>query len=325
MAGVNGIVRRTTGPLLIGPVLAWMLGACAGPYSSSPIPSRLTQAPTLTSGMRPMSTTSCRTLDDPHYSGQDELIAINSRGVVLGYDNGSYLARPPYHRKDYRYLGSYPGAQRTVITGFVGKHDMAGYVTNPPGIRGTFAFVRIDDVWTIFRSRKAKGKDAVTELLAINNSAVAVGFYLNQDGVAVPFKVGLASEQFADLHPPGAIGAEATAIDDPGAIAGFLAGSDGLTRGFLYQHESYTELSYPGSANTWFFGIAPGNRIVGAYADSSNATHGLLVTHAAGTPQWQTLDIPGAAATEARGINAKGEIAGDYTDSSSKTHGFLCT
>jgi len=271
-----------------------------------------------------MSTTSCRTLDDPHYSGQDELIASNSRGVVVGYDNGSYLARPPYGPKDYRYFGNYPGAQRTVITGFTSKHVMVGYVTNPPELKGTFAFVRTEGVWTIFRSRKGKGKDAVTEVLGINSSAVAVGFYLNRDGVAVPFKLGVASEQFAVLQPPGAIGAEATSIDDPGAIAGFLAGSGGSTRGFLYQHKSYTELSYPGSVNTWFFGITPGDRIVGSYVDSSNATHGLLITSPTGVPQWQSLDIPDATATEARGINAKGEIAGDYADALGNTHGFLC-
>ena len=271
-----------------------------------------------------MSTTNCRTLDDPHYSGEDELIAINSRGVVVGYDNGSYLARPPYGPKDYRYFGGYPGAQRTVITSFVGKHVMVGYVTNPPQLKGTFAFVRTDGLWTILRSRKGKGKYAVTEVLGINDRAVAVGFYLNQDGVAVPFKLGFASEEFIDLRPPGATGAEATSIDDPGAIAGFLAGSDGSTRGFLYQHKSYTELSYPGSVNTWFFGIAPGDEIVGSYADSSNATHGLLVTHAAGAPQWRSLDIPGAVATEARGIDAKGEIVGDYADAVGNTHGFLC-
>ncbi len=323
MADVNGIVRRTVGPLTLGPALAWTLGACGGPPSSSPIPSRLTQAPTFTSAVR--ATTNCRTLDDPHYSGQDELIAIDSHGLALGYDNGSYQAWPPYRPKDYSYIAGYSGAQSSMVTGFIGKHVMVGYVTNPPQLKGTWAFFWIDGLWTIFRSRKGGANDSVTEILGVNRSEVAVGFHLNRDGVAVPFRLGAASEGFTDLHPPGAISAEATAIDDPGAIAGFLTISDGSTRGWLYQRHSYTELSYPGSVNTWFSGIASGDRIVGSYTDSSGATHGLLVTQPAGTPQWHPLDFPNAAATVARGINDKGEIVGDYADPSGNTHGFLCT
>ena len=297
MAGVNGIVQRSAGPLLIGPALAWMLGACAGPYSSSPIISRLTQAPTLSSGASPMSTTNCRRLDDPKYSGQDELIAINSHGFVLGYDHGSYLARPPYRPKDYRYLGSYPGTQHTTITGFLDKRVMVGYVTNPGQIKGIWGFIKIKNVWTLVRDGKGRDNDPVTEILGVNRRGVVVGFYLNRHGAAVPFGLGIASERFTGLQPPGAISAEATAIDDPGAIAGFFAGSDGAVRGFLYQRHVYTELSYPDSVNTWFFGIAPGDRIAGSYVDSYNATHGLLVTNPTSAPQWQSLDIPDAIAT----------------------------
>ncbi|HEX3458835.1 MAG TPA: hypothetical protein VHR97_12865 [Candidatus Baltobacteraceae bacterium] len=134
-----------------------------------------------------MSTTNCRTLDDPRYSGQDELLAINRRGVVLGYDNGSYLAWPPYGPKDYRYLGEYPGAQRTVITGFAGKRVMVGYVTNPNQLKGTWGFIRTNGLWSILSSRKGKGQDSVTELLGVNRHGVAAGFYLNRHGVAVPF------------------------------------------------------------------------------------------------------------------------------------------
>ncbi|HEX3458834.1 MAG TPA: hypothetical protein VHR97_12860 [Candidatus Baltobacteraceae bacterium] len=94
--------------------------------------------------------------------------------------------------------------------------------------------------------------------------------------------------------------------------------------GFLYQRHAYTELSYPASVNTWFFGIAPDDKIVGSYLDSSKATHGLLLTHPTGTPQWRSVDIPDAVATEARGINAEGEIVGDYVDALGNTHGFLC-
>jgi len=324
MAGVNGIVRRTVGPLTLGPALAWTLGACGGPPSSSPIPSRLTQAPTFTSAVRPLSTTNCRTLDDPRYSGQDELIAIDPHGLALGYDNGSYLTWPPYRPKDYRYIAGYGGARSSMVTGFVGKHVMVGYVTDPPQLKGTWAFIKINSLWTILRSRKGKVKNPVTELLGINRRDVSVGFYVNRNGAAVPFSLGAASEGFTDLHPPGAISAEATSIDDPGAIAGFFTISDGSTRGWLYQRHSYTELSYPGSVNTWFSGIAPGDRIVGSYADSLGATHGLLVTHPTGAPQWQSLDIPNAVAIEGRGINVKGEIVGDYADASGNTHGFLC-
>ena len=269
--------------------------------------------------------TNCRTLDDPKYSGQNELLAVNGRGVVLGYDNESYLARPPYRPKDYRYLGEYPGSQYSMVTGFVGNHVIAGYIVDTSQLKGIWSFFRMNGVWSLLIDRhEGKGADAVTEILGINRLGDAVGFYLNAKGIAVPFLLSVGPEEFTKLAPPGANGAEATGIDDPGAVVGFYTASDGSMRGYLYERKAYTELSYPGSGNTWFSGVASGDQIVGSYIDSSGATHGLLVTHPVGNPQWQSLDFPNAAATEARGINAESQIVGDFVDGSGNTHGFLC-
>jgi hypothetical protein len=59
--------------------------------------------------------------------------------------------------------------------------------------------------------------------------------------------------------------------------------------------------------------------MVGRYADSSGATHGLLVVP---PNQFVTFDYPGSNFTSLNGINAHGFICGRYTDASGIDHGF---
>ena len=60
--------------------------------------------------------------------------------------------------------------------------------------------------------------------------------------------------------------------------------------------------------------------MVGRYADSGGATHGLFFIP---PNQVSTFDYPGSTFTSLNGINDKGVIVGRYVDASGIAHGFL--
>ena len=60
--------------------------------------------------------------------------------------------------------------------------------------------------------------------------------------------------------------------------------------------------------------------MVGRYADSAGATHGLFFIP---PNQFSTFDYPGSTFTSLNGINDKGVIVGRYVDASGIAHGFL--
>jgi hypothetical protein len=266
----------------------------------------------------------CRDLDDPQYAGNNVLLRINGRGVVLGYDNGSYIARPPYRRQDYKYFGGYPGATDSIITAYLRNGTAAGYAIDPNRFPGIWAFLRINGIWALLKDRReGRGANAVTEILDMNHSDVAVGFYKSAKGNDVPFILNVRSERFTEFKLPGAVSAEATGIDDSGDIVGFFDGSDGI-QGFLSTDGPHAVLSYPGAKATWVFDVTAGGQIVGSYEDASGYIHGFMSLESSGKRTWQTVDDPNATSNVVHGINAKLQIVGSYVDSAGDSHGFLC-
>jgi hypothetical protein len=76
----------------------------------------------------------------------------------------------------------------------------------------------------------------------------------------------------------------------------------------------------PGSVGTVLFGLNNRNWVVGRYADSAGATHGLFFL---APNSFFTFDYPGSAFTSLNGINDLGIICGRYLDASGIAHGFL--
>jgi len=75
-----------------------------------------------------------------------------------------------------------------------------------------------------------------------------------------------------------------------------------------------------GSTATVLFGLNDRNWVVGRYADSGGATHGLFFIP---PNQFATFDFPGSTFTSLNGINDKGVICGRYVDAAGIAHGFL--
>jgi hypothetical protein len=134
--------------------------------------------------------------------------------------------------------------------------------------------------------------------------------FVSVDGTLTPFSV------------PGAAGTFAYEINN----------SEELTVGYYidgailhgYYRDSSGTLHFPidpsGSVTTVLFGLNDRNWVVGRYADSGGATHGLIFIP---PNQFSTFDYPGSTFTSLNGINDKGVICGRYVDASGIAHGFL--
>ncbi len=306
------------------------LCACGG-ASTSPAVSQLPSASSAVGShfVRDSAGLRCRTVDDPEHPAHNWLIGISDAQDISGYfiGNGAdpvvyYVTVPPYRRHDYRYYRYRRGVS---ITSLIGK-TLSGYIVDPKKRTGVWGFIKKSKIWTVFRDpNEGHGKYAVTEILGLNNSDLAVGFYVNHSGTDVPFELGVATGSFANLKPPGAVGAQATGINVKGDIVGWLAGPSGA-KGFIFKDGAYQVFSYPKSTSTQALGLNFQEQIVGSYVDRSGVTHGFLLSGPVSHPQWQSFDNPKSNGfATLTGINDRGDVAGNYFDKAGDTHGFLCS
>jgi hypothetical protein len=272
-----------------------------------------------------------QTVDDPN-SNVNEVTGINQLSKIVGVWEGgsasnvpsSYTAVPPYSQ--FRGL-NYPGAQGTFATGLSSNKYIVGYVINPPSGSGVWGFVRASGIWSILSDpNEGTGSNAVTELLGINDSQFAVGFYQNSSGAKMPFELNAPVLNFTDLTPPGAINAEATGINGKGNISGWEQTSSGF-QAFYLQTGTYYPTSDPKGTATYALSLNWQDQLVGYYLDSHNVAHGFLLTGPTrgGAQQvWQTIDEPNAAGgTWVTGINNHDDICGYYIDANGIQHGFV--
>ena len=273
-----------------------------------------------------------QTVDDP-VSTHNQVNGINNLSKIVGtYGAGqgsnilqSYTSASPY----VKFLGlNDPGAQGTVATTLSNTKVQAGYVIVPSGLSGTWGFVRVNGLWSLLSDpNEGTGADAVTEILGINDKGFAVGFYVNSSGNKVAIEINYANSTYTEIHPPGAVDAEATGINGRGFITGWYTNVNGNTQSFYLQGGTYYPFSYPGAEATYANSLNTQEQVVGYYTDTQQAIHGFLLTGPAkgGAKQiWQKIDEKNAASgTWVTGINSHDDICGYYIDASGTQHGFV--
>jgi hypothetical protein len=169
----------------------------------------------------------------------------------------------------------------------------------------------------------------------VNNSNVAVGFYVNGAGNAQGYTYNIGTSSFTPVTPPGsfnAVAVTASGINNLGDISGFFTNSSGNTLGFLDIGGIFTSLSDPSGsgANTMIFGLNDNGDAVGSYVDAAGVTHGFVYDWLTNT--WKTVDDPSGSATPAfgvtgttiNGINDAGTLVGFYSDGTN-VNGFVAT
>jgi hypothetical protein len=267
----------------------------------------------------------------------NQLLGINDFGVIAGYfgsgaqghPNKGYLLEPNHTR----YINeNFPGSVQTQVTGLNNTGVTVGFwssMNNANMVNDNHGFV---DVGGHFRTADfptgSPATPPVDQLLGVNDSDVAVGFYVDANGNSHGYEYNIGASRFSSVVDPNLPGTSLTAaaINDEGHVAGFYTNAAGNTDGFLKTHGQFIDLAVPGAASTMALGVNDRDEVVGVYtvgSGSSAAMHGFTWTPRHG---FSTVDDPhGVGTTTVNGVNDHGQLVGFYVDANGNTDGFLAS
>jgi len=174
-------------------------------------------------------------LNDAHDETFNQLLGINDQGIVAGYfgsgaaghPNKGYALVPPFAQRSFL-NENFPGARQTqvigindhgVTVGFWSTQNTASMANNNFGfywLNGRFHNVN-------FPTRD-NANPPVNQLLGVNNSGIAVGFYTDGAGVNHGYEYSIWTHLFFRVLVPGLRtqpSLTAAGINNSGAVAGF--------------------------------------------------------------------------------------------------------
>ncbi len=280
------------------------------------------------------------TLDNANDVTFNQLLGINNHGVIAGYfgsgaqghPNKGYQLYPPYSQASYR-NENFPGSVQTQVTGLNDKGVTVGFwssMNNANMVNDNSGFYEKNGKF--HNADFPTGTPAsppVDQLLGVNNSDVAVGFWTDANGNNHGYKFNINTKRFTVVTDPGAPGASLTAaaINSGGDIAGFYTNpATGTTDGFLKYHGKFTDLAVPGASATTALGVNDRDEVVGTYTvgtGSDAVMHGFTWTPGGG---FVSIDDPhGMGTTTINGVNNAGDLVGFYVDAAGNTDGMLAT
>jgi hypothetical protein len=281
------------------------------------------------------------TMDDPADPTFNQLLGFNNEGMIAGYFGSGAAGHP---NKGYVLVRTragfaidnenFPGSTQTQVTGINDRGITVGFWSDQNTAsmsNDNFGFY-----WQNGRFHSVNfptGDNAsppVNQLLGVNNSDIAVGFYTNGQGSNRGYEYNIRTRQFTRVNVPGtqsgsvsAPSLTAAAINDNGAVAGFYNKTTSQVDGFLKLRSGrFITLAYPGASMTQATGVNDSDEVAGTYtvgSGNSAVTHG-FVWHD-GT--FGTVNVPGASSTTVNGINNENDLVGFYTDAKGNTDGFL--
>jgi len=279
-----------------------------------------------------------RTLDNDHDVTFNQLLGINSSGVIAGYfgsgaaghPNKGYTLDSPYGQGHYR-GENYPGSVQTQVTGLNDKGVTVGFWSNQNNANNVNPNFGFYDVNGDFHEADYPASDPasppVDQLLGVNDHDVAVGFYTDANGNNHGYEYNIRSGRFSTVTYQDA-SLTAAAINDRGDVAGFYTNpGSGNTDGFIkVRNQTFIDLAVSGASSTMALGVNNSDEVVGTYtvgSGSSAVMHGFTWTPQHG---FRTVDDPhGVGTTTINGVNDFGQVVGFYVDANGNTDGFLAT
>ena len=327
-AGAAAAGTSLSGGMLSAPALADIVRA-APTVTAAPTPT-VTGSDTVSYGFR--------TLDNQADPTFNQLLGINNDGTIAGYfgssaaghPNKGYLLLPPHGHGSYR-SENFPSSVQTQVTGLNNRGVTVGFwssMNNASMVNDNSGFWALGGQF--FNANFPTGASArppVDQLLGVNDSDVAVGFWTDANGSNHGYTVNVTTANFGSVIDPNAPGASLTAaaINSGGDIAGFYVNpANGNTDGFLKAGGEFIDLSVPGASSTMALGVNDHDEVVGTYtagSGSSAAVHGFSWTLDGG---FQNIDDPhGMGTTTVNGVNDAGDLVGFYVDSAGNTDGML--
>jgi len=275
-----------------------------------------------------------RTLDNSNDATFNQLLGINSHGVIAGYygsgaqghKNKGYLLLPPYKQVDYR-VENFPTSAQTQVTGLNDHGITVGFWSHTnkanPANNANFGFYAVNDshFHNVNFPTSSPSNPPVDQLLGVNNSGIAVGFFNTAAGNSVGYRFNIHTKKFSVVHVKGAVSVTATAINNADSIAGFFTNSHGAIKSFLLRRNGQLFVfAKSGATMTQAFGVNDFGEVVGAYTVGSN-TYGFTWRLGHG---FQTVNDPhGIGSTIINGVNDAGDLVGFYTGSGGNTNGML--
>jgi hypothetical protein len=274
------------------------------------------------------------TIDNPADPTFNQLLGINDDGVISGYfgsgaaghPNQGYTIAPPYMTFVSDNL---PASVQTQATGIANNGTTVGFwsPTNT-GTDANFAFIREANGFTYLSVNNplVASSPEVNQLLGINLSSIAVGFYNDANNVPHGYSYAVKTGVFKPVKVDGAVSDAATGISNHGLICGFFTNAGGKTKGFVERvaGELMVTVAVPNSTTTQLLGINDHGVVVGFYMGEDGFPHGIVYDMATG--KLTHVDDPeGTMGTVLNGINDKGDVVGFYTDAAGNTHGVLVT
>jgi hypothetical protein len=275
------------------------------------------------------------TLNDRKDITFNQLLGINNEGVIAGYfgsgnaghPNQGYQLSAPYAQGDFS-SENVRGSAQTQVTGLNDYGISVGFFSTQNGATPA------DDDNVGFWSEHGRyhqvayptmnnAKPPVNQLLGVNDTGTAVGFYNDSAGNSHGYAYNISTGRFKLITVRGATSVTASAINIWGTVAGFDTNAKGDVDAFVKYHSNQVvTLAVPGASMTQAFGINDSNEVVGAYTTGSGnsaVTHGFTWENG----KYTTVNFPQASSTAINGVNNEGDIAGFYTDAAGNTDGFV--
>ncbi len=262
----------------------------------------------------------------------NQLLGINNRGQIAGYfgigmpghPNKGYEISAPYAQHDFQ-SENFPGSAQTQITGLNDNGVEVGFFStqNNGKADNNFGFWRSGGKYhEVNFPTKDNAKPPVNQLLGVNDTGTAVGFYVDGAGNAHGYAYNLAAKKFKAVTVSGATSLTAAAINDKGAVAGFFTTAGGATDSFLKLHSGQViKFAVPGASATTALGLNDSDWVVGFYTVGT-ATHG-FVRLPSGKLITNFDDPHGIGNTTLNGINNENDIVGFYGDAAGNTDGLV--
>jgi len=276
------------------------------------------------------------TLNNRNDATFNQLLGINNRGQIAGYFGSGAQGHPNkgyqlvMSRQGTRYQNeNVPGALQTQVIGINDLGVTVGFWSNQNTASQTndnFGFYSWGGRFgTVDFPTANNATPSVNQLLGVNDSNIAVGFYTDAKGNNHGYSYSIRGHRFRAVRILGATSVTASAINNRDDIAGFYTNGAGVTESFVrHWFGRRTTLVYPGASATQAFGINDSGEVVGTYTVGSgnNAkTYGFTWTRRSG---YRSISDPlGVGATTINGVNDAGDLVGFYTDSAGNTDGFL--
>jgi len=280
------------------------------------------------------------TLNDGRDLTFNQLLGINNEGMIAGYfgsgaaghPNKGYVLRPPFGQRDFG-NENFPRSVQTQVTGLNDHGVTVGFWSRQDTASMTndnFGFYAVDGRFVNVNFPTGdNAKPPVNQLLGVNDSGIAVGFYTNGGGLNRGYEYNIRNGKFTRVAVPGtpsgvnAPSLTAAAINNHGDVAGFYDKTANLVDAFLRLHSGrFITLAFPGATMTQAFGVNDSDEVVGTYTTGSGnaaVTHGFTWLNG----RFASVGVGGASSTTINGVNDEGDLVGFYTDAKGNTDGFV--